>query len=283
MTDNRLTCGDCDDLLAAYFEDDLDTLLRASVELHASECSRCHALVRDLKGIVTEAGSLADLAPAKDLWQGIDSRIQPAVVSLSARQARMGISGRALIAAAAALVVVTSSVTYVATSRTVGAPNVTRRTAGQAGDAAVAGATSPPSQSVRADAGTTLSADVDRAGLPDAETRDPPLAGRARGRPANGQAMLAAVKPAPMSASERVLSGEIATLQQLLDEKRDHLDPVTVRVVEDNLLLIDVAVKQARAALARDPASGFLTGKLDNALNKKVELLRTAALLPSKS
>jgi len=42
-------------------------------------------------------------------------------------------------------------------------------------------------------------------------------------------------------------------------------------------------VKQARAALARDPASGFLTGQLDAVLQKKVELLRTVALLPSRS
>jgi len=44
-----------------------------------------------------------------------------------------------------------------------------------------------------------------------------------------------------------------------------------------------VAVKQARAALQRDPASGFLTEQLDNALQKKAELLRTVALLPSRS
>ena len=86
-----------------------------------------------------------------------------------------------------------------------------------------------------------------------------------------------------MSASEAALSGEIGELQTLLKQKRSQLDPATVQVVEDNLNLIDVAVKQARAALAKDPASGFLNERLDNALQKKVELLRTAALLPSKS
>jgi len=86
-----------------------------------------------------------------------------------------------------------------------------------------------------------------------------------------------------MSASEMALSTEIVQLQTLLRQKRTDLDPATVQVVEDNLNLIDVAVKQARAALARDPASGFLTERLDNALQKKVELLRTVAMLPSKS
>jgi hypothetical protein len=69
----------------------------------------------------------------------------------------------------------------------------------------------------------------------------------------------------------------------MLKLKRNELDPSTVQVVEDNLNLIDVAVKQARAALLKDPASGFLIERLDNALQKNVELLRTVALLPSKT
>ena len=36
---------------------------------------------------------------------------------------------------------------------------------------------------------------------------------------------------------------------------------------------------ESRAALARDPASHFLRDQLDRALDKKLELLRTAALL----
>jgi len=48
-------------------------------------------------------------------------------------------------------------------------------------------------------------------------------------------------------------------------------------------VFIDAAVKQSRAALAKDPKSGFLTDQLNNALDKKVELLRTVALLPSST
>ena len=36
-------------------------------------------------------------------------------------------------------------------------------------------------------------------------------------------------------------------------------------------------------ALAKDPASGFLATQLNHSLEKKVELLRTAALLPSRT
>ena len=88
---------------------------------------------------------------------------------------------------------------------------------------------------------------------------------------------------APKTAVEVSLAPQIVQLQQMLKQRRDQLDPSTVKVVEDNLALIDAAVKQARAALMRDPASGFLTEQLDNALQKKLELLRTVALLPSRS
>jgi hypothetical protein len=87
----------------------------------------------------------------------------------------------------------------------------------------------------------------------------------------------------PKTAAEAALAPEIEQLQDVLQHRRGQLDPSTVKIVEDNLALIDVAVKQARAALQRDPASGFLTERLDNALQKKVELLRTVALLPSRS
>ena len=83
--------------------------------------------------------------------------------------------------------------------------------------------------------------------------------------------------------SEVAFAGEIVQLQTVLTERRSQLDPETVKVVEDNLKLIDTAVKRAKSALSKDPASSFLTRQLDNALQKKVELLRTVALLPSST
>ena len=55
------------------------------------------------------------------------------------------------------------------------------------------------------------------------------------------------------------------------------LDPETVRVVEENLQVIDDAIAEARAALARDPANGYLFRHLDQTLTRKVDLLRRAA------
>ncbi len=73
---------------------------------------------------------------------------------------------------------------------------------------------------------------------------------------------------------------QIAMLRTLVDERRNDLDSATVAVIERNLEIIEEAVADSRAALARDTTSRFLRDQLNGALGQKVELLRTAALLP---
>lgn len=73
---------------------------------------------------------------------------------------------------------------------------------------------------------------------------------------------------------------QIAMLRTLVDERRTDLDSATVAVIERNLQIIEEAVADSRAALARDTTSRFLRDQLNDALEQKVELLRTAALLP---
>ena len=51
-------------------------------------------------------------------------------------------------------------------------------------------------------------------------------------------------------------------------------------MLEESLRVIDRAIAQSRDALARDPASQFLGEQLTRTLDAKVQLLRTAALLP---
>ena len=75
----------------------------------------------------------------------------------------------------------------------------------------------------------------------------------------------------------------IADLQQALDARRGQLDTATVRVVEQSLRVIDQAIDQARAALARDPGNPYLNGHLRRSLDNKLELLRQVATLPVES
>jgi hypothetical protein len=85
------------------------------------------------------------------------------------------------------------------------------------------------------------------------------------------------------TAAEQAYDLEIGRLQAILVARRTQLDTTTVRVVEKNLKVIDDAIAQCKAALQRDPASRFLIESLNDALDTKVQLLRTAAQLPSRS
>ena len=53
--------------------------------------------------------------------------------------------------------------------------------------------------------------------------------------------------------------------------------------IKKNLKLIDQAIAESRSALAADPASTFLAGRLNHAYGTKLELLRSAAMLPSRT
>jgi hypothetical protein len=278
MIDKQLNCADCDELFPDYFEGELDDARRSMVEAHAASCARCQGLIRDIASIQQTAANLPDLTPSRDLWQGIEARIQPPVVSIGERHERNGLSRRILGLAAAALVVISSSITYVVTKPP--APG------------------KKPVRVVEAPRELPIPGSTDEIGAAPAVTTEQPAATQPaesqsavapRRAPSVGsvssspRGSLASSKKTQLSAAELALAPEIAQLQQALNQKRDQLDPSTVKVVEDNLALIDAAVKQARAALMRDPASGFLTEQLDNALHKKVELLRTVAMLPSRS
>jgi len=73
-------------------------------------------------------------------------------------------------------------------------------------------------------------------------------------------------------------AAEVADLQKELDQRRDHLDPETVKTIEANLKIIDIASAQARAALAADPANPYLKEVVSRQMKKKVELLKQATV-----
>jgi hypothetical protein len=83
--------------------------------------------------------------------------------------------------------------------------------------------------------------------------------------------------------SEAVYTKEIAALQHIVNDRKTQLDSATIAIIERNLRIIDLAIEQSKAALAKDPASRLLSDQLTHALDKKVELLRTAAMLPANT
>jgi hypothetical protein len=66
----------------------------------------------------------------------------------------------------------------------------------------------------------------------------------------------------------------IAELQDVVTRNEARLDTTTVRVVRENLALIDRAIAQARAALEADPGSAYLNRHLADTMRRKLELLR---------
>jgi hypothetical protein len=70
----------------------------------------------------------------------------------------------------------------------------------------------------------------------------------------------------------------VSGLERILDEGREVLDPETIRVLEENLAIIDRAIAEAQDALGKDPGSNVLRRLLTENLRRKVALLRQAAV-----
>lgn len=69
----------------------------------------------------------------------------------------------------------------------------------------------------------------------------------------------------------------ITELERILQEESGRLDTATVRILTQNLALIDRAIGQARKALESDPNNPYLNDHLARTMRKKIEVLRRAA------
>jgi anti-sigma factor RsiW len=273
-------CAAVDERLMDYLEGDLAAADRAAVEAHLADCGRCRALVADLRAITADAAALPVLRPERDLWAGIAERIEAPVVPLQVRpttrraeppaRATVSVSRRWMAAAAAALVTVTSGVTYLATR----GPEAVRAVATATPDTTARDTATPAPVAPGATVATLPAAPEPR---PDSATPAPAPA-------AGGTARLAARRTAPSAEASvpgvRDYDRAIATLRTAVRERRADLDSGTVAVLERNLRIIDEAIRQSREALAGDPGSPLAGRALTKALDRKVELLRTVALMP---
>ena len=69
----------------------------------------------------------------------------------------------------------------------------------------------------------------------------------------------------------------ITELERILTEEHGRLDTSTVRILAQNLALIDRAIEQARKALEADPGNAYLNDHLARTMRKKIDVLRRAA------
>ena len=289
---DSINCEAFEGLLPRHLEGEADAAERMALEAHAAGCAECGALLDDIRGITSEAGSLPVLEPSRDLWDGIAARIEaPAIPLDSRRGATVAVADRRprswramhLASAAAVLMVATAGVTHVITRQMIEGDVRNAQTA--LVDVAPVGNTFAGSEDMEpgaADAATLATPDTN------------PAAPGTSPRQGDGRSTTPRVAPAPAAAAtgtlvassarvQAVYDQEIAILQDMLDQRRAELDPATTVVLESNLRIIDRAIRDSRSALARDPASGFLTDQLTMALDKKLQLMRTAAKLPSRT
>jgi hypothetical protein len=256
MTDMPMNCERLDAMLEDYLEGDVDARTRASIERHGGECLRCAALLRDLQRVRTEAAKLPELAPSHDLWPGIAARIEAPVIPLApaasapARRFRTALWAGA---AAAALVVVTAGVTYTVTTQRMSRLSAGALVSNQ--EAGTPSADQPASTGLLTDPATSMP----------------------------GARPVTAVPAGTQTATVVTYDREITQLRGVLEQRRGDLDPATVAIVENSLRTIDTAIAEARGALGRDPSSVFLADQLNKALEKKLGLLRTVALLPPRA
>jgi hypothetical protein len=200
----------------------------------------------ELEAIARSAAQLPALSPSRDLWSGIEARIQAPVVALPTRISYGDATARELPATAV---------------EPLPARLPWRRLAMAA------------SLLVAVTAGVTYSI-VKQQGAPElASTNDS----------ATVEAALPAVPVQPVSAvtAEQTFDREIGAMRNIIDQRRKDLDPATISVLEKNLKVIDAAIAESKAALAKDPASAFLMDRLAHAYDTKLQLLSGVAAIPS--
>ena len=277
MTNSNLTCAEFDAALPDHLEGALDEPLRATVQKHLSECVRCASLMKDVEKIRKDAAALPDLVPSRDLWQGIEARIAAPVIPLAARaQVRRRFAAAWIGVAAAVLIVATAGVTYTLTARSF---------TGRASRIVVVNPPVSESQPISDSGGTQTASNPMAVGTGGAKAPSAQPVSRAasiQSAPATSKTP-ASFARGDQESSDLVYSREIAMLQKIVTERKTQLDSATVAIIERNLQIIDAAIEQSKAALAKDPASRLLGAQLTHALDKKVELLRTAALLPAST
>lgn len=72
-------------------------------------------------------------------------------------------------------------------------------------------------------------------------------------------------------------------LEAVLRARRGQLSPETVEVLEENLRIIDGAIRDARAALAADPASADLPHLLSSMYREKIDVLERTMRLSAQT
>jgi len=242
------------DKLSDFLDDELTPEERYAVESHLQGCASCAAVLEELKQVVARARTLEGRPPRADLWPEIAARIdrnqegaRPGadVLPMRARAARRVTFTMPQLAAASLLI------------------------------AAMSGGLV---WSLR-DRMVNRSAEASRS-ISSVESSRPTSPETS---PMEREALAERPDVVPVALADAQYDAAVADLERALKQGRGRLDPATITIVEHNLQTIDEAIRQAREALAADPANTYLSGHLVEARRRKLDLLRRATALTSES
>jgi hypothetical protein len=243
------------DQLSEYLDGTLAEDDRRSAEAHLAACAECAQTLDELRLVVDKARVLESRAPEVDLWPGIAARLEPRRVPLGQRIAawvgsrRISFSLPQLAAATAAVAALAVGLSWIG-FRQPSNPVATLQPA-----------TRSHTAPMRAPYETPPSGEAAEESHPRASTH---------GGPAPIEGRFA-------SFDESRYDAAVADLQRVLNEHRSDLDTSTVRILEQNIAIIDHAVIDARRALEADPSNPYLNNHLADQMMRKIRLLQTAA------
>ena len=233
--------------LSEYLDDDLAPVDRAAVDQHLASCEFCRATLDDLRAVQAQARAWADVpaAPAADLWPGIAARL-----SGPREAAPAGVPASAAPPRPTATVV----------------PWYRRRVSFGVMELALAA-------SLVAAVGAALVVTSRRPVTRERAAAPAPIVAQAESLEPEAAVVV------PVDFADQQYEAAVTDLERMLREHRERLDPRTVVVLERNLRVIDDAIAEAREALAADPANALLNAHLAGARQRKLDLLRRAALI----
>jgi putative zinc finger protein len=235
--------------LSEYLDGELGSPDREALEAHVKQCAECARTLEELGRVRAEARGLPRPPAPAELWPRIESAIaKPGTITrlASPRRSRF-FSLPELLAACLAVAILSAGGAFLALRHRQPAEMVAR----------VPQVKPEASEERRAEPEASVAA------VP-AEKTSP-------------EGALAA--QAPETPKEEAIS----ELRKALARERDRLDPTTIRTLEANLAIIDLAIDQAKRALAADPADSYVKQHLAETMRRRVELLQRATMLASTS
>jgi Putative zinc-finger len=74
-----MTCDEARDRIDDYVDGELDEAAFQEMELHLAGCAECRAEERSLRALLAHAAALPrEMAPGRDLWAGVEARLDEA-------------------------------------------------------------------------------------------------------------------------------------------------------------------------------------------------------------